>query len=219
MSRRFTWLVEGESSPAGKWYRLYRLVSGHNISPRARTNRPPAGAPLKKSPNCRQPAASRRDSGNSRVEVAIMAHGQATAARARSLEPGGRWSKFGIKKGHSMGSFTAVHIGGQDSYAEAEDHATDERMDRFSRNEVTRDFEAKTLDDVLRIFDTLMADKAQLKYMDFHAHGYEAHIGLDNGSITLNSLSRFQDRGYHNMFAAGALIRIFSCEFAGSARG
>lgn len=118
-----------------------------------------------------------------------------------------------------MGSLMAVHIGGQSSQAEAEEHAKDELMMRAARGEQTRDFHAETLNEVLKILDTLLAEKAEVKYLDFHAHGYEAHIGLEKDSITLDTLPMFKNRGFHNLFVAGALIRIFSCEFAGNAEG
>jgi len=121
--------------------------------------------------------------------------------------------------GFHMGSLMAVHIGGQSSQAEAEEHAKDESRMREFRGEKTRDFHAETLDEVLKIFDTLLAEKAEVKYLDFHAHGYEANIGLEKDSITLSTLPMFKNRGFHNLFVAGALIRILSCEFAGNAEG
>ncbi len=80
-------------------------------------------------------------------------------------------------------------------------------------------FEVKSLDDLINAFDTLRNERAQINYLDFHAHGYEANIGLENESITLTSLSRLRNKRYETMFAAGSQIRFLSCEFAGSAEG
>jgi hypothetical protein len=91
--------------------------------------------------------------------------------------------------------YTAVHIGGESSQVEAEDHANDERVMRAAQGEKSRDFEAKTLEDVLAAFDTLRDEQAQVKHLDFHAHGYDAHTGHENGRIDQNSLPKFRNRG------------------------